>query len=111
MTASSHPLRHLRRLLRQRPDAAAPNPGAAASEADPAMTDPNDARPFWQRKTLRQMTEAEWESLCDGCGKCCLNKLQDEDTGALAFTNAACKLLDRQTCRCSDYANRWDFVP
>ncbi|MQX37016.1 YcgN family cysteine cluster protein [Roseospira navarrensis] len=104
MTAPAHSLRRLRCLLGERRD---PAPSRRAAPLHP--DDPS--RPFWERKTLRQMTEAEWESLCDGCGKCCLNKLQDEDTGALAFTNAACKLLDRQSCRCSDYANRWDFVP
>jgi len=80
--------------------------------AEPDVTPGHeDDRPFWERKTLRQMTESEWEALCDGCGKCCLNKLQDEESGALAFTNAACKLLDPHTCRCSDYDNRWHHVP
>lgn len=101
-----------RRLLlgapcRQRAAAAAVGPAVA-----PGRDDANhDARPFWHRKTLRHMTETEWESLCDGCGKCCLNKLQDEDTGALAFTNVACNLLDPDSCRCRDYENRWDHVP
>ena len=54
--------------------------------------------PFWQEKTLQQMTMTEWESLCDGCGKCCLNKLIDEDTDELFFTNVACKLLDPKSC-------------
>ncbi len=57
------------------------------------------------------MTAGEWESLCDGCGKCCLNKLEFEDTGEIAFTNVACKLLDLHSCRCSDYRNRRKFVP
>jgi len=85
--------------------------GHTRRQAPETRTDSDDARPFWRRKTLRQMTDAEWESLCDGCGKCCLNKLQDEDTGALAFTNVACDLLDPDTCRCSDYDHRWDHVP
>ncbi len=57
------------------------------------------------------MTESEWESLCDGCGKCCLHKLQEEDTGRIHHTNVACLLLDLHSCQCSDYENRWDTVP
>lgn len=67
--------------------------------------------PFWKRKTLSEMTRAEWESLCDGCGKCCLVKLQDPDTDEIAYTDVACKLLDGATCRCSDYARRKKRVP
>lgn len=67
--------------------------------------------PFWQRKTLAQMSAKEWESLCDGCGKCCVNKLEFEDTGKIVQTNVACKLLDSQTCRCADYKNRKKLVP
>ena len=68
-------------------------------------------QPFWRAKTLAEMTDAEWESLCDGCGRCCLHKLRYEETAALAFTNVACRLLDLGTCRCGDYAHRRERVP
>lgn len=68
-------------------------------------------KPFWRAKTLDEMTEAEWESLCDGCGRCCLNKLEDYDTGEIVWTNVACSLLDGEACRCSDYENRQETVP
>src|SRR6201981_4233883 len=68
--------------------------------------------PCWRRKTLEEMTQAEWESLCDGCGRCCLNKLEDEDedTGRVYFTDVGCRLLDGQTCRCRAYEHRMDKV-
>ena len=65
---------------------------------------------FWELP-LKSLKPDEWEALCDGCGKCCLNKVEYEDTGELAFTRVACKLLDGQTCQCSSYPNRHDFVP
>jgi uncharacterized protein len=74
------------------------------------MTDTPDA-PFWKTKRLDEMTDAEWESLCDGCGRCCLHKLRDDVTEALSFTNVACHLLDLGTCACSDYAHRQKQVP
>jgi len=67
--------------------------------------------PFWRRKTLEQLTPREWERLCDGCGRCCLHKLEDTETGKVALSRVACKLLDLESCRCGDYANRRNFVP
>nr|WP_275265951.1 YcgN family cysteine cluster protein [Sphingomonas solaris] len=67
--------------------------------------------PFWETTPLDRMTRAEWESLCDGCGKCCIHKLEDDETGELYPTNIACKLLDRRTGQCSDYRRRHAYVP
>ncbi|MGZ4958920.1 MAG: YcgN family cysteine cluster protein [Methylomonas sp.] len=66
---------------------------------------------FWETKTLAQMTTEEWESLCDNCGKCCLHKLEDEDTGELAFTSVCCDLIDLEGCRCTRYSERCTLVP
>jgi len=66
---------------------------------------------FWEKKTLSQMSSSEWESLCDGCGKCCLNKIIDDETEELHFTNVACHLLHSKTCQCKKYEKRFKLVP
>jgi uncharacterized protein len=69
------------------------------------------ARKFWKAKQLEEMTQAEWESLCDRCGRCCLHKLRDDATSVLSFTNVACRLLDSESCQCSKYEHRHRYVP
>ena len=66
---------------------------------------------FWKHKPLKSLTSEEWEALCDGCGKCCLNKLEDEDTGEVALTRIACRLLDDQSCKCGQYPIPHQFIP
>ncbi len=76
--------------------------GGATSEGGPPAPD----APFWRTKTLEALTPWEWESLCDGCGRCCLVKLEDEETGEILKTDIACKLLDAGSCRCRSYGQR-----
>lgn len=68
-------------------------------------------QPSWLSKPLGEMSPAEWESICDGCAKCCLHKLEDDETGEVFHTNIACKLLDENSCQCRDYDNRFSKVP
>jgi uncharacterized cysteine cluster protein YcgN (CxxCxxCC family) len=79
---------------------------AGASRGDKGSPE----RPFWEKR-LEDLTHREWEALCDGCGRCCLAKLEDEDTGEIYYTDIVCTLFDTATCRCADYANRREKVP
>ncbi len=66
---------------------------------------------FWEEKNLEEMSKEEWESLCDGCAKCCLHKLEDEETGDVFYTKVVCRYLDQDTCRCTQYKDRHELVP
>lgn len=70
-----------------------------------------DRERFWETLPLDKLDRGQWEALCDGCGKCCIHKLEDEETGELFATNVACRLLDRKSARCSDYKHRHAYVP
>jgi uncharacterized cysteine cluster protein YcgN (CxxCxxCC family) len=70
-----------------------------------------EERPFWETKRLEHMSPEEWDSLCDGCGQCCLNKVEEEDTGKIYLTRLSCRLLDLNSCRCKDYENRFARMP
>jgi uncharacterized cysteine cluster protein YcgN (CxxCxxCC family) len=89
-----------------RPPAGGDRVAPPTHEADPMKTKPGEQEPFWRVKALEDMSTPEWESLCDGCGRCCLVKLEDEDTGDIHFTDIGCKLLDGGSCRCKDYPRR-----
>ena len=85
--------------------------GAGGKARPKNISGPGDENaPFWKRKSLAGMSAEEWESLCDGCGQCCLIKLEDEDTGEIAVTRLACKLLDLGSCRCSNYGDRHEHI-
>jgi uncharacterized cysteine cluster protein YcgN (CxxCxxCC family) len=79
--------------------------------ATPQTPKPAAMNEFWRHKTLEELSPQEWETLCDGCGKCCLAKLEDEDTGEIHWTSVGCRLFDGATCRCRDYENRLASVP
>jgi uncharacterized cysteine cluster protein YcgN (CxxCxxCC family) len=100
-------MRAAKRKVKTKPVAPDPAPAkrAAGRRSEPAP------EPFWRVKPLAAMTKAEWESLCDGCGRCCTIKFEDEETGLVEFTDVACRELDTETCRCRNYARRKELVP
>ena len=78
---------------------------------EPFAVEPPSNTPFWRTKSLEEMSASEWESLCDGCARCCLVKLEDEDSGEVHLTRLTCRMLDVGSCRCSDYNNRFAKMP
>jgi uncharacterized cysteine cluster protein YcgN (CxxCxxCC family) len=86
--------------------------GEQTAEREALSPEKNKLDPgFWKHKRLEEFSAEEWEALCDGCGRCCLHKLEDVDSGALVHTRAACRLLDLESCRCADYQRRRQLVP
>src|SRR5713226_9331997 len=96
----------LRRIQALRPLLAGPAGPQPADQGQ--MTQPltDDDLPFWKRNSMKDMSPSEWESLCAGCGRCCLNKLMEEGTERTYYTDVGCRLLDGQACRCKDYQHR-----
>lgn len=77
----------------------------------PLMWEHSRMNPFWTEKSLRELTPEEWEGLCDGCGRCCLHKLQDDETDEVFYTQVVCRMLDLTSCRCRNYDQRQRLVP
>lgn len=101
-------------VVRPKPVAARKRPSAplkAKPKLKLRVKRKSQARPFWETKSLEEMTRSQWERLCDGCGQCCMLKIEEEDTGKIFITRLACKLLDIGSCQCSSYPDRHDFVP
>lgn len=85
--------------------------GKRSGKAARGMTLDSDGAAFWKVKTLEDMSQKEWESLCDGCARCCLIKLEDEDTAEIHMTRLACSMLDVKSCRCTNYPERFSLMP
>jgi uncharacterized cysteine cluster protein YcgN (CxxCxxCC family) len=76
-----------------------------------SKTPSNLSPKFWKKRSLNRLTKNEWEALCDGCAKCCLHRLEDEESGEVYISNIVCRYLNEEECRCSDYENRSVNVP